>query len=81
MPTMALVTGTPAVRVPLGMLDRERVGRADLGRQRRSGEAQGGGEGKRRVKTCHAFLPAEGPRLEVEWGGLVWEGTTKWSGR
>jgi hypothetical protein len=62
MPTMALVPGMPAVRAPLGTLDRERVGRADLGDQRRPAEAQRGSEGERRVKACHAFLPAAGPR-------------------
>jgi hypothetical protein len=70
MPTVALVAGMPAVRVPLGTLDRERVGRADLGRQGRSSEAQRSGEGERRVKTCHAFLPAAGPRGS-KWSGLA----------
>ena len=62
LPTMALVTGMPALRIPLGTLDREGAGRADLGGQRWPGEAQPGSEGERRVKTCHAFLPAAGPR-------------------
>ena len=39
MPTMALVTGMPSIRVPLATLDGEGVGRADLGGQRRRGEA------------------------------------------
>jgi hypothetical protein len=82
MPTMALVTGMPAVRVPLGTLDREGVGRADLGGQGRPREAQRGSEGERRVKTCHAFLPAAGPRGS-KWSGAGSNGrvTTKWSGR
>jgi hypothetical protein len=62
MPTMALVAGMPAVRVPLGLLDREGVGRGNLGGQRQPREAQRGRKGERRVKTCHAFLPAAGPR-------------------
>jgi hypothetical protein len=62
MPAMALVTGMPFVRVPLGTLDGKGVERADLGGQRRRSEPQRGGEGKRRVKTCHAFLPAAEPR-------------------
>jgi hypothetical protein len=61
MPTMALVARMPSIRVALGALDGKGVERADLGGQRR-GEAQRGGEGERRVKTCHAFLPAAGPR-------------------
>jgi hypothetical protein len=74
MPAMTLVAGMPAVRLPLGTLDREGVGRADLGRQGRSGEAQGSGKGERRVKTCHAFLPAAGPR------GSKWSGVTRTGG-
>ena len=79
MPTMALATGMPAVGVPL---DREGVGRADLGGQWRPGEAQRGSEDERRVKTCHAFLPAAGPRGS-KWSGTGSNGrvTTKWSGR
>jgi len=71
-PASMLVTSTvaemPAVRVPLGTLDGKGVGRTDLGRQRRPRQAQRGGEGERRVKTCHAFLPAAGPR------GSKWSG-------
>jgi hypothetical protein len=59
MPTMALVTEMPSIRVALGTLDGKRVGRADLGGQRRPGKAQRGGEGEPRVKTCHAFLPRQ----------------------
>jgi hypothetical protein len=67
MPTMALVTGMPSIRMPLGTLDGKGVERADLGGQRRHGEAQGRGEGERRVKTCHAFPPrGRAARLEVE---------------
>jgi hypothetical protein len=69
MPTMAVVTGMPSIRMSLGTLDGEGVERADLGGQRRRGEAQRGGEGERRVKTCHAFLPAAGPR------GSKWSGS------
>lgn len=38
MPTMALVTGMPSIRVALCTLDGKRVARADLGGQRRRGE-------------------------------------------
>ncbi len=82
MPTMALVTGMPAVRIPLVTLDREGVGRADLGGHRRPCEAQRGSEGERRVKTSHAFLPRQG-RAARSGVGLARTGgvTTKWSGR
>jgi hypothetical protein len=79
---MSTVAGMPAVRVPLGTLDGKGVGRTDLGRQRRSRQAQRGGEGERRVKTCHAFLPAAGPRGS-KWSGADSNGrmTTKRCGR
>jgi hypothetical protein len=82
MPAMALVTGVPSIRVPLGTLDGKGVERAHLGGQRRRGEAQRRGEGKRRVKTCHAFLPAAEPRGS-KWGGSDSDGrmTTKRSER
>jgi hypothetical protein len=70
MPAMALVTGVPSIRMPLGTLDGKWVERADLGGQRWRGKAQGGGEGERRVKTCHAFLPAAEPRGS-RWSGLA----------
>ena len=70
MPTMAFVAGMPAVRMALGTLDGKWVGRADLGGQRRHREAQCGGQGERRVKTYHAFLPAAGPRGS-KWSGLA----------
>jgi hypothetical protein len=83
-PTVALVTGMPAGRVPLGTLDRKGVGLIDLGSHwtRRPCEAQCGSEGERRVKTCHAFLPAAGPRGS-KWSGTGSNGrvTRKWSGR
>jgi hypothetical protein len=82
MPTMALVTGMPSIRLPLGPLDGKGVGRADLGGQGRHREAQRDGEGKRRVKTYHAFLPrGRAARLEVEWAGSNGRMTTKWCGR
>ena len=82
MPTMAFVAGMPAVRMALGTLDGKGVGRADLGGQRRHREAQCGGQGERRVKTYHAFLPAAGPRGS-KWSGTGSNGrmTTEWSGR
>ena len=82
MPTMALVTGMPPIRTPLGPLDGEGVGRTDLGGHGRPREAQRRSEGERRVKTCHAFLPrGMAARLEVEWAGSNGRVTTKWSGR
>jgi hypothetical protein len=82
MPAMALVTSVPSIRMPLGTLDDKGVARADLGGQRRRGEAQRGGEGQRRVKTCHAFLPAAEPRGS-KWSGSGWDGrmTTERNGR
>jgi hypothetical protein len=79
---MSTVARLPAVGVPLGTLDSERIGRADLGGQRWGGEAQRSGEGERRVKTCHAFLPAAGPRGS-KWSGADSNGrmTTKRCGR
>jgi hypothetical protein len=78
MPAMALVTGVPSIRMPLGTLDGEGVERADLGGQWRRGEAQRGAEGERRVKTCHAFLPAAGPRgSRWSWSGTDGRMTTK----
>ena len=81
-PGMSTVASVPAVRVPLGTLDGKGVGRTDLGRQRRPRQAQRGGEGERRVKTCHAFLPAAGPRGS-KWSGAGSNGrmTTKRCGR
>jgi hypothetical protein len=70
MPTMALVTGMPSLRMPLGPLDGKGVGWADLGGQGRPREAQRGSEGERRVKTCHAFPPAAVPRGS-KWSGLA----------
>jgi hypothetical protein len=49
MPTVALVAGMPSLRMPLGPLDGEGVGWADLGSQGRPREAQGGRERERRV--------------------------------
>jgi hypothetical protein len=82
MPTMALVRGMPTGRVPFGTLDREGVGLIELGSQRRPCEAQGGSEGERRVKACHAFLPAAGSRGS-KWSGTGSNGrvTMRWSGR
>jgi hypothetical protein len=70
MPTMALVARMPSIRMALGTLDGKGVERTDLGGQRRRDEAQRGREGERRVKTCHAFLPAAGPRGS-KWSGLA----------
>ena len=70
MPTMAIMTGMPSIRMPLGTLDGEGVGRADLRSHGRPREAEHGSEGERRVKTCHAFLPAAGPRGS-KWSGLA----------
>ena len=82
MPTMAIMTGMPSIRMPLGTLDGEGVGRADLGGQRRRAEAKRGSEGERRVKTYHAFLPRQG-RAARSGVGLAGTGgmTTKWCGR
>ena len=82
MPTMARVTGMQSLPMPLGPLDGKGVGRADLGGQGRPREAQCGSEGQRRVKACHAFLPAAGPRGS-KWSGAGSNGrvTTKWPGR
>jgi hypothetical protein len=76
------VAGMPVVRVPLGALDGKGIGRADLRGQPGRAEAQRGGEDERRVKPCHAFLPAAGPRgskwSEADSNGRV---TTKRCGR
>jgi hypothetical protein len=82
MPTMALVAGMPPIHMPLGPPDGKGVGRADLGGQWRRREAQRGGKGERRAKTCHAFLPAAGPRGS-KWSGAGSNGrmTTKRCGR
>ena len=79
---MSTVARVPAVGVPLGALDGKGIGRADLCGQRRGAEAQRAGEGERRVKTCHAFLPRQG-RAARSGVGLARTGgmTTKWCGR
>ena len=66
-----LGTRRPGGHVGIGALDGERVGRADLGRQRWPHERQRGGEGHRLESTEHAFLPAAMPRGSDGESGVI----------
>lgn len=66
-----LVTRMAGGHVGIGALDGERVGRADLGRQRWPHERQRGGEGHRLESTEHAFLPAAMPRGSDGESGVI----------
>jgi hypothetical protein len=63
---LTLVARMPAACLRRGTLDREGIRGSGLGGRRRGRAPQRGGEGERRMATCHQGLPAAGPRGWME---------------